>query len=73
MLKTDGEKAVIRRRNNDRATLLNGRLKLRKEARWQSASSQEQEEMEKACEIMGTRYAYYVTTITAFSNAALFL
>lgn len=73
MSKTDEEKAVIQRKNNGRAAFVNGRLKLRKKARWQNASPQEQEEMEKAWEIMRTRYAYFVTIITAFSNAALIL
>ena len=44
--KNDEEKALIRRKNNDRAAFVAARLKLRASHAWKEATAQDREEME---------------------------
>ncbi|BCR84079.1 uncharacterized protein ACHE_11481S [Aspergillus chevalieri] len=56
--KSDSEKAVIRRKNNDRAAFVSARLKLRASTSWQEATMEEQEILEISLkdQVMRERY-----------------
>lgn len=56
--KSDSEKAVIRRKNNDRAAFVSARLKLRASTSWQEATMEEQEILENSLkdQVMRERY-----------------
>lgn len=64
--KNDEEKAIIRRKNNDRAAFVTARLKLRASHSWKEGSAEDREKMEDLLksQIMNERYVNLTINLT---------